>query len=138
MYNVEEYIGGCLDNVLKQTFQDFEVIVVDDCSTDDSFKIVESYVGKFGGRLTLTKLEENSGSGGLPRNKGLMLSRGEYIFFADADDALTKTALEELYTLAKDYDADLVYCEQNYESPDLINMRVRGRKLVDNNCVIDF
>ena len=131
MYNVEEYVSGCLDNLLKQTFQDFEVIVVDDCSTDDSFKIVESYVGKFDGRLTLTKLEENSGGCALPRNRGLMLSRGEYVFFADADDALTKTALEELYTLAKDYDADLVYCERNYESPDLINMLVRGRKLVD-------
>ena len=50
----------------------------------------------------------------MPRNKGLPLSRGEYVFFMDADDMLTPAALEELYTLAKDYDADVVYCEKNY------------------------
>ena len=47
MYNTEKYIGECLDSILAQTFQDFEVIVVDDCSTDNSAAIVESYLPKF-------------------------------------------------------------------------------------------
>ena len=99
---------------MNQTFQNFEVIVVDDCSTDSSCAIVESYIPKFGGRLTLSHMEENSGSGALPRNKGLPLSRGEYVFFMDADDMLTKTALEEMYTLAKNYNADVISCEKYY------------------------
>ena len=116
LYNAEKYIGECLDSLLNQTFQNFEVIVVDDCSTDDSVKIVKEYALKFNGRLTLTKLEENSGGCALPRNKGLIFSRGEYIQFLDADDTLTPTALEELYTLAKDFNADVVYCENYYMS----------------------
>ena len=56
MYNAEKYIGECLDSILAQTFQDFEIIVVDNCSTDDSAKIVESYAEKFtrGGRKAST------------------------------------------------------------------------------------
>ncbi|MBQ3727787.1 MAG: glycosyltransferase family 2 protein [Selenomonadaceae bacterium] len=114
MYNTEKFVGECLDSLLAQTFQNFEVIVVDDCSTDSSCAIVESYAEKFGGRLKLAHLEKNSGSGALPRNKGLKLSRGEYIFFMDADDMLKPLALEELYVLAKKFDADIVYCEIYY------------------------
>ena len=47
MYNTEKYIGECLDSILAQTFTDYEVIVVDNCSTDNSAKIVESYAQKF-------------------------------------------------------------------------------------------
>ena len=47
MYNTEKYIGECLDSILAQTFTDYEVIVVDDCSTDKSCEVVESYVPKF-------------------------------------------------------------------------------------------
>ena len=118
--------------MLSQTFQNFEVIVVDDCSTDNGVKAVEDYAPKFGGRLTLAKMEKNSGSGALPRNKGLILSRGEYIFFLDADDMFTKTALEELYTLAKENDADLIYIEKHYETnADLSKIHTRGRQTGD-------
>ena len=114
MYNAEKYIGECLESILAQTFQDFEVIVVDDCSTDNSVAVVENYVPKFNGRLKLSRLEKNTGSGVAGRNKGLNLSRGEYIFNMDNDDLLTLTALEELYTHAKNFDADVVYCERVY------------------------
>ena len=114
MYNAEKYIADCLDSILAQTFQNFEVIVVDDCSTDKSCAIVESYLEKFSGRLTLSHMKENTGSGAMPRNKGMNLSRGEYIFFVDNDDLITPTALEEIYALAKDFDSDVVYCDDNY------------------------
>ena len=114
LYNAEKYIGELLESILAQTFQNFEVIVVNNCSTDSSCAVVESYAEKFSGRLALSHMEYNTGNGGLPRNKGMMLSRGEYIFLMDADDLITKTALEERYTLAKEYDADVVYCEDNY------------------------
>lgn len=115
LYNAEEFIGACLESILAQTFSDFEVVVVDDCSTDNSVKIVENYISKFGGKLTLLHTEENSGGGALPRNKGLYFSRGEYVFFVDSDDSLKKNALQELYSLVKDFDADVIYCEKNFE-----------------------
>ena len=127
LYNAEKYLGDCLESILNQTFQNFEVIVVDDCSTDSSCAIVESYIPKFDGRLILAHMEKNSGSGALPRNKGLNFSRGEYIFFADADDLITLTSLEELYTLAKDFNADVVYCEKFYKSDSkLKNIKINS------------
>ena len=116
MYNAKDYIAECLNSLLNQTFKDFEVIVVDDCSTDDSFKIVKSYESKFDGRLTLTNTEKNSGGGGyVPRNVGLNISIGDYIFFADADDFLAENALETFYDSAKGFNADVVYTSAYYE-----------------------
>ena len=100
LFNAARHIGECLDSLLAQTFTDFELIVVDDCSTDSSPTIVQSYAEKFGGRLKFYSNEKNSGPGA-SRNKGLMLSRGEYIYCLDADDMYTPTALEESYPLAK-------------------------------------
>ena len=114
VYNAEKYLGECLDSILAQTLQNFEVIIVDDCSTDSSLAIVQSYIPKFGGRLKLSHMDKNSGKPSLPRNKGLAVSRGEYIYFMDNDDLITSTAFEELYTLAKKFDADVVYCERYY------------------------
>ena len=116
LYNYEKYIGECLDSLLAQSFQDFEVIVVDDCSTDNSCAVVDSYAPKFNGRLKLTQTKINSGGGGEPRNRGLGFSRGEYVFFMDADDILISNGLEEMYTLAKKFNADTVYCEKYFMS----------------------
>ncbi len=118
LYNAEKYLGECLESLLAQTFQDFEVIAADDCSTDNSVKIIKSYAAKFGGRLKISKLKKNSGGASFPRNKGMENSRGEYIYFLDSDDTITPTALEELYTLAKNFDADVVQCEKFYSIPD--------------------
>ena len=116
MYNVEKYIGECLDSILAQTFADYELLVVDDCSTDKSCEIVESYIPKFNGRLQLTKSEKNSGGRpGIPRNIAIELAQGEYIMFVDSDDAITPTALEELYPIAKRFDADLLVTQRYYE-----------------------
>ena len=116
LYNAENFIGELLDSLLAQTFTDFEVVVVDDCST--SRAVVESYLEKFGGRLILSKTKKSSGSPAEPSNIGIALSRGEYSFFMDNDDAITPTALEELYPLAKNFDADVVACEKFYSVPE--------------------
>ena len=79
MYNSEKYIAECLNSILVQTFQNFEVIVVDDCSTDNSVEIAKSYEEKFDGRLKIFKTKKNSNGGGyVPRNLGLNLSCGKY------------------------------------------------------------
>ena len=118
LYNAEKYIGECLDSLLAQTFKNFEVVVVDDCSTDNSSAIVKRYEPKFKGRLKLTKTRKNSGGPGIPRNLGIEISRGDYLSIIDNDDALTPTALEELYNLAKKFDADIVHCEKFYSVPE--------------------
>ena len=118
MYNTEKYIGECLDSILDQTFTNFEVIVVDDCSTDNSVGEVKKLTPHFDGRLKLLSTEKNSGGAGLPRNLGLTLACGEYIFFADSDDTVTPTALEDLYLIAKNFDADVVHCEKFYQVPN--------------------
>ena len=112
MYNAEKYLGVCLESLLIQTFTDFEVIVVDDCSTDNSLAIAESYLERFGGRLKIFSLEKNTGSGAIPRNVGLEVASGDYIYFVDNDDFLIDTALETLYNFAEEYRAEVVYMEK--------------------------
>ena len=77
IYNAENYIGECLESILAQTLQNFEVIAVDDCSTDTSPAIVENYREKFGKRLICTRTKKNSGNAGYTaRNKGFTFARG--------------------------------------------------------------
>ena len=112
MYNTEKYITQCLESIAGQTFSDYEVIVIDDCSTDNSIAVVEGLIGKFADRLQLVKLKKNNGSPGIPRNKGIKLAKGKYIIFLDSDDMFTDTALEELYNIAEETQADVLHASQ--------------------------
>lgn len=116
MYNVEKYVGECLDSLLCQTFQDFEVIVVDDCSTDDSRDVVKKYLPRFDGKLQLIESEKNSGGCAVPRNIGMKYAVGKYLFFLDSDDLIIKTAFEKLHGLAEKFNADVVQCEKFFSS----------------------
>lgn len=108
VYNAERYIGECLDSLVKQTFRDFEVIVVDDRSTDGSCEIVKN----FGDKFKVLTLSKNSGCPSLPRNFALTEARGKYVYFLDSDDLLSTTALEELYKVAEKFVADVVHSEK--------------------------
>ena len=118
MYNSEKYIGECLESVLTQTFQDFEIIVVDNCSTDKSCEVVENYVKNFANKIKLVRRKFNSGGCSEPRNDGVKISSGKYIFFMDSDDMIIKTALEELYNVAENFNAEIVTCEKFYAFND--------------------
>lgn len=109
MYNAEKYIAETLNSILGQTFQNFEVIVVNNCSTDNGVKIVESFIPKFNGKLKLFHTEINLGFCGIPRNKGLEFSRGKYIYFMDSDDVILINALEIFYNIAEHYQVDLLH-----------------------------
>ena len=136
LFNAEKYIGECLTSLANQTFRNFEVIVVDDCSTDNSVAVVESFASKFSGRIKTFKMQKKSAGGGgsLPRNKGIELARGKYIFFLDADDAITATAFEELYNIAEEFNADVIHCEKFYRIPDEIwdDKEARSKLKPDN------
>ena len=118
MYNMQKYVGECLDSILAQTFTDYEVIVVDDCSTDNSRAVVESYKSKFNGKLRLIESEKNSGGAGIPRNKGIGLAIGDWLFLMDADDVISETAIAELYKIAEKYKVDMLHCERMFSAVD--------------------
>ena len=109
VYNVENYIKDCLTSVLNQTFEDIEVIIINDGSTDKSKDIVEQYVLK-DSRIKL--FDQNNMGLSAARNNGIEKSSGEYLFFVDSDDMLEENILEELYKIITNYKADIasVYC----------------------------
>lgn len=114
MFNAERFIEQTLDSLLAQTLKDFEVIIVDDCSTDLSGEVVENFMDAFaaeGIRLHLLESPTNSGAPSFPRNVGIQFACGKYVAFLDSDDLLTPTALEELATLAEETSADVVHTE---------------------------
>lgn len=95
-YNSEQYIKELLDSLVKQTFDkdDFEVIIVDDCSSDNTVNIAESYKSKL--NMNIHVLDKNSGGPGKPRNKAINIARGEFIFFVDSDDYINKDTLKNV------------------------------------------
>ncbi len=111
VYNVEDYLGRCLDSVEKQTYKDAEVIIINDGSTDNSYKIIEEYVSRNDNFTCYTI--ENSGLGGA-RNYGMERAKGEYIVFLDSDDYIAYDCLEKLIAAAENNDSDIVVCN-NYD-----------------------
>ena len=112
MFNAENFIAECLTSLLDQTFQDFEVIVADDCSTDNSVEEVKRFTQNFNGRLKMLTLSANSGCPGIPRNFALKAAGGKYVFFLDSDDLLSETALEDFFNVAESFQADVVHAEK--------------------------
>ena len=118
MYNTEKYIAQCLESVAGQTFSDYEVIVIDDGSTDNSVKVVEGLVDRFEGKLQLIKLKKNNGTPAIPRNKGIKAAKGKYIIFLDSDDMFVDTAIEELVAIAEATQADVLHANQFITAKD--------------------
>lgn len=106
VYNVQKYIARCLDSIVAQTYPDFEVIAVNDASSDKSIDIVYDYA-RHDERIKVIE-KEHSGLG-LSRNAGLKAAKGEYVMFVDSDDFLSLNALETLILKAQKYGSDLVF-----------------------------
>lgn len=92
IYNVEKYLRQCLDSVIGQTLKDIEIICVNDCSSDDSLKIIKEYAKK-DNRIKVIDLKENSGQG-IARNKAVEIATGKFITFLDSDDYIQKNGYE--------------------------------------------
>ena len=107
-FNVEKYINRAIDSVLNQNFKDFELIVVDDASTDNTVNQVEKYKKEYA-NIKVICHKMNKASGGA-RNTGLNVARGEYIIFLDADDYLyEKDVLSKIDNLIGNKKVDVVY-----------------------------
>lgn len=106
VYNVEKYLRECLDSCVNQTLEDIEIICVDDCSTDNSYKILEEYQQK-DPRIRIFQQEENKKQGAA-RNKGLEAATGEYIWFVDSDDYIDTKACQILYDAIREFGIDML------------------------------
>lgn len=103
-YNVQDYVSVAIESVLKQDFKDYEIIVIDDCSTDNTSEVISKYKD-----VKLIRNKENRASGGA-RNVGLDNANGEYIIFLDADDYLyANDVLSKIDKLIADQKVDVVY-----------------------------
>ena len=102
VYNTEKYLAQCLDSLMNQTFQDFEIICVDDGSTDNSRKVISQYHQK-----VILTTSEHKGVG-YARNTGLKFAKGKYIHFLDSDDYFEPDMLETLYNSAEQNNVDIV------------------------------
>lgn len=107
MYNVEKYVGRCLESIRNQTFKDFEVIMINDGSPDNSAQIALEYAEK-DSRFILIN-QENKGISGT-RNVGIETAKGEYICFVDSDDFCLNDYIEKLYNAANENNADISCC----------------------------
>jgi len=85
-YNGGQYIDSTIESVVNQAYPNWELIIVDDCSTDNSTTIINNWIERFGAKITLYKMANNSGGPAAPRNRAIDLSKGEYIAFLDSDD----------------------------------------------------
>lgn len=114
-YNKVENLARCLDSLLSQTMGDFEAICVDDCSSDSSFDVIESYA-RADRRIKAFRHESNKGVGDA-RNTGIANASGRYITFVDADDALRASALEKALRKGDATDADVVVYDLEFRRP---------------------
>lgn len=105
IYNVEQYLGCCIDSLLSQTLDSIEIILVDDGSPDSSGEIAERYAQK---DLRVKVLHRSNGGLGPARNTGIDNSSGEYVGFVDSDDWVEPRMYERLYKTAKKESADIV------------------------------
>ena len=119
-YNVEEYISKCLDSIINQTYKNYEIICIDDCSSDNTYKILKEYEKKYN-NIKVIKNEKNSGAG-YSRNKALEIATGKYVSFIDSDDYIENNFLEELIKSIKSN--DLAVCD--------IYIRYDNKEMTDN------
>lgn len=121
VYNVEKYLSRCIDSILSQTFTDFEILLVNDGSTDGSGNICEEYAKKDNRIRVLHKNNEGVSSA---RNTGLDNAKGDWIAFVDSDDWIDRNMYYILYNEAISSEADVIMCDfyiyYNQNSKDLI------------------
>ena len=102
----------CLESLVRQTVKDYEIIAVDDASTDNSFSILKNYEEKYPEKFKAVHSEVNKRQGGA-KNIGLSLAKGEWIGFIDSDDWITPDMYEKLLKKAEETGADMVGCDYN-------------------------
>ncbi|WP_226677972.1 glycosyltransferase family 2 protein [Mesobacillus jeotgali] len=127
VYNVESYLHRCIDSILNQTFQDFEVILINDGSIDNSGQICDQFAHQ-DDRITVIHKENARVSAA--RNDGIRLAKGKYISFIDSDDWVEPEMLCEMVKKAEEMSLDIIMCDYKKKSNDnemKMSQPIRGR-----------
>lgn len=137
VYNKERFVGECLRSVLAQTYPHWELIVVDDASTDRSLEEVERAVGH-DSRVRIVRRRENSGHPGVTRNQALREAKGKYIAFLDADDRWNPQKLEIQVAYMEEnpeYPLSHTVCEEIDMSGRILHVRHGGKLPPPGDCL---
>lgn len=106
-YNIENYVKIAIDSVLNQTFKNYELLVIDDCSTDSTMEVIKQIVGQ---EAKILQTKKNSGTAAASRNIAIENAKGEYLLFLDGDDELySNETLKEIDEHIKENKYDIVY-----------------------------
>lgn len=113
-YNISDYIGECLDSFMNQTYTDFEIICVDDGSTDNTAEIIRGYAER---ESRVSLIRQSNQYAGVARNNGMKYAKGDYLLFFDGDDFCREDMLCKMITSAQKYCSDIVACDiRNYDN----------------------
>lgn len=125
VYNVEKYLSKCLESILAQNFDNYEVVIVNDGSTDNSLEIAQKYEKQYPAIIRVIS-QKNKGLGGA-RNTGIRNAKGEYILFVDSDDTIKQGMLSNLYYNIKKEDGDIIFFGMEYidENGKVIDTRLQ-------------
>jgi len=136
MYNSKNYVLEAIQSVLNQTYRNWELIIVDDGSTDNSVALVKEFINK-DNRIKLIVNQENLGAA-ISRNKAIKASRGHYIAFLDADDLWLPTKLEKQVKVLEAGKADVCFSsyEQINESGQSLNTTVQALPVLNYNKLL--
>ncbi|HOA82018.1 MAG TPA: glycosyltransferase family 2 protein [Defluviitaleaceae bacterium] len=135
-WNTGKWIGESIESVIKQTYQDWELIIVDDCSTDNTDKVVANYRDS---RIKYFKNDINSGAA-LTRNRALREAQGEWIAFLDSDDLWLPCKLEKMIKFMETNNYSFAYhrYEKINEDGEPLNIEVSGPKVVTKRKMYNY
>lgn len=134
-YNVEDYLERCIESILEQSYENLEIIIVNDGSTDYTGIIGKQYSTKFPEKIQYYEI--NHRGPGAARNAGIQYATGEYIGFVDADDDIHKNMYKEMVACAKEKSADIVICNIKFydleKGKEIIQKSINYGELNKNN-----
>lgn len=139
LYNAECFLEEALESILKQTFEAFEVLCINDASTDSTKEILKKFCQR-DSRVIIVENEERAGAA-CSRNKGLSLAQGEFVTFLDGDDIFDENLLQEALTCAREKNADIVVYEtMHVESEQIHQKKVvqRRTEFLERFCTTPF
>lgn len=153
-YNYEHFLQQRIESILNQSHTNFELIILDDCSTDNSKAVIESFKDD---RIRVYFNETNTGSPFVQWDKGIQLAKGEYIWIAEADDYCTDSLLEKLLKRAQETESDIcfaesrvvdkhgvqkgLWCELNIKGPNAAifntDFEMGGKDFIEKNLIFE-
>lgn len=125
VYNVEDYLSECVDSILNQTYENYEVLLIDDGSTDKSPQICDTYSEK---NNKISVIHTRNRGLSAARNLGTEKAQGEYIFYLDSDDYVENNVLERMFKIVEQDNADIVCGNFMYTYPDRTVIAIKEEK----------